>query len=568
MLLVTRSTVAGCSCSALPGSCPPRSSPCCSSTSPRSATGGCTRCCAARSPSLGLGLAAGDGDHVGDGVRPAQPFVAQRAGLGGRDRRSCASARSSRALRAPASTPWTWKRATSCGPPVGSRTAPVLVDGDLVVDRRRGTGRSSVWTRRRGEERWRRSDRRRRRRRAWRRATAAEPTSAPGSEDAVTATEDVGIDERSGDRDGQGLVAAASRARGARRRPVGDSVYAYVATPGAAGGTGRERSSRSMATTATSGGAAVAPGGRWPSGDGRRRHRGQRRRRGRRRRRADRGPRRRRRAAALDRERGDTRQEPRLRPPGGGPAGRWSPTPSCSCRPRLTADGRRSTRPGEAGFPYRRAGYDRRIGWSAWSSRRPSAAHDRHMSHAHDHASDDDHGASASGTRWSRWVRGRLAPTGEDLEERASWRVKTRWILGAWAVLSAVSALGTALTPALLAFPMVLVAFTPRLPFLFLAATVGQPGAVLRRRRPPDARRRSDPHRPRPPLRRALRPPAGAAADATASGCSAWRCGRRARCSPPPGPASCARPGCSPLTSSARSACWPASTSARARCVG
>ena len=104
---------------------------------------------------------------------------------------------------------------------------------------------------------------------------------------------------------------------------------------------------------------------------------------------------------------------------------------------------------------------------------------------------------------------GRLAPTGEDLEERSNWKIKTRWILGAWAVLSAVSALGTALTPALLAFPMVLVAFTPRLPFLILAAAIGQPGAVLLRRPSPDARRRSDPHRPRPPLRRALRAAAG-----------------------------------------------------------
>jgi hypothetical protein len=77
--------------------------------------------------------------------------------------------------------------------------------------------------------------------------------------------------------------------------------------------------------------------------------------------------------------------------------------------------------------------------------------------------------------RVRRWVRARLAPTGEDLEERSNWRVKTRWILGAWAVLSAVSALGTALTPTLLAFPMVLVAFTPRLPFLFLAAATANP---------------------------------------------------------------------------------------------
>ena len=82
---------------------------------------------------------------------------------------------------------------------------------------------------------------------------------------------------------------------------------------------------------------------------------------------------------------------------------------------------------------------------------------------------------SPATTRVRRWVRARLAPTGEDLEERAGWRVKTRWILGAWAVFSAVSALGTALTPTLLAFPMVLVAFTPRLPFLILAAASANP---------------------------------------------------------------------------------------------
>ena len=77
--------------------------------------------------------------------------------------------------------------------------------------------------------------------------------------------------------------------------------------------------------------------------------------------------------------------------------------------------------------------------------------------------------------RCARIVRARLAPTGHDLAERANWKIKTRWILGAWAMLSAVSALGTALTPALLAFPMVLVAFTPRLPFLVLAATTANP---------------------------------------------------------------------------------------------
>jgi hypothetical protein len=78
-------------------------------------------------------------------------------------------------------------------------------------------------------------------------------------------------------------------------------------------------------------------------------------------------------------------------------------------------------------------------------------------------------------SRAGRWVRTRLAPTGEDLEERSNWKIKTRWILGAWAVLSAVSAMGTALTPTLLAFPMVLVAFTPRLPFLILAAASANP---------------------------------------------------------------------------------------------
>ena len=77
--------------------------------------------------------------------------------------------------------------------------------------------------------------------------------------------------------------------------------------------------------------------------------------------------------------------------------------------------------------------------------------------------------------RAARWVRSRLAPTGEDLEERANWKIKTRWILGAWAAFSAVSMLGTALTPALLAVPMVLIALCPRLPFLFMAAATTNP---------------------------------------------------------------------------------------------
>ena len=69
-----------------------------------------------------------------------------------------------------------------------------------------------------------------------------------------------------------------------------------------------------------------------------------------------------------------------------------------------------------------------------------------------------------------RWVRSRLAPTAADLEERADWKVKTRWILGAWAAMSAISLVGTALTPVLWAFPLVLIALTPRLIFLSAAA--------------------------------------------------------------------------------------------------
>ena len=73
----------------------------------------------------------------------------------------------------------------------------------------------------------------------------------------------------------------------------------------------------------------------------------------------------------------------------------------------------------------------------------------------------------------ARWVRGRLAPTGEDLEERANWKVKTRWIMAAWAVTTAMSVVAIVLTPALLALPIVLVALTPRLPFLLMAAVAG-----------------------------------------------------------------------------------------------
>ena len=87
----------------------------------------------------------------------------------------------------------------------------------------------------------------------------------------------------------------------------------------------------------------------------------------------------------------------------------------------------------------------------------------------------DTRAATARLAAIARKVRARLAPTGEDLAERANWRIKTRWILGGWALLSAISALGTAMTPVLLAFPIILIAFTPRLPFLVLAAASVNP---------------------------------------------------------------------------------------------
>jgi hypothetical protein len=79
-------------------------------------------------------------------------------------------------------------------------------------------------------------------------------------------------------------------------------------------------------------------------------------------------------------------------------------------------------------------------------------------------------------------VRSRLAPSADGLEERAGWRIKTRWIIGAWAAVSAVSAVSavdTAPTPVLLAIPMVLILFTPRLPFLFPAASTTNPVLLL-----------------------------------------------------------------------------------------
>src|SRR5262245_32041163 len=68
-------------------------------------------------------------------------------------------------------------------------------------------------------------------------------------------------------------------------------------------------------------------------------------------------------------------------------------------------------------------------------------------------------------------VRSRLAPTAEGLADVPGTKIKTRWLLAGWAALSAVSAVGTAITPALLVpFPVLLMALTPRLPLLVLAA--------------------------------------------------------------------------------------------------
>jgi hypothetical protein len=77
--------------------------------------------------------------------------------------------------------------------------------------------------------------------------------------------------------------------------------------------------------------------------------------------------------------------------------------------------------------------------------------------------------------RAAHWVRGRLSPTDDDLEERLDWKIKTRWILAAWATLSSISAVGTVMTPMLRAFPLLLIALTPRLPILALAATTTNP---------------------------------------------------------------------------------------------
>ena len=145
-----------------------------------------------------------------------------------------------------------------------------------------------------------------------------------------------------------------------------------------------------------------------------------------------------------------------------------------SLAPELRLSPRGDRQPAPADFPTGRA--DRRLADRLAGlvvRRRPISRRSHHASHDHDRP---DHVADRPACRvpiagcaagWRRPARtSKSAP---------SWKVKTRWILGGWAVLSAVSALGTALTPALLAFPMVLVAFTPRLPFLILAATSANP---------------------------------------------------------------------------------------------
>jgi hypothetical protein len=72
-------------------------------------------------------------------------------------------------------------------------------------------------------------------------------------------------------------------------------------------------------------------------------------------------------------------------------------------------------------------------------------------------------------------VRSRLAPTAEGLADLPGTKIKTRWLLAGWAALSAVSAVGTAITPALIPFPLVMMALTPRLPILVLAAGHASP---------------------------------------------------------------------------------------------
>jgi hypothetical protein len=78
--------------------------------------------------------------------------------------------------------------------------------------------------------------------------------------------------------------------------------------------------------------------------------------------------------------------------------------------------------------------------------------------------------------RFARSIRSRLAPSADGLDDRPGTRIKTRWLLAGWAALSAVSMVGTAITPALVPFPLMMVALTPRLPVLIFAATHVSPG--------------------------------------------------------------------------------------------
>jgi hypothetical protein len=72
-------------------------------------------------------------------------------------------------------------------------------------------------------------------------------------------------------------------------------------------------------------------------------------------------------------------------------------------------------------------------------------------------------------------IRFRLAPSSEGLADQPGTKIKTRWLLAGWAALSAVSAVGTAITPALIPFPLLMLALTPRIPVLMLAATHASP---------------------------------------------------------------------------------------------
>ena len=117
-------------------------------------------------------------------------------------------------------------------------TAPRLVDGELVVDRRRGTGRRRPRTERRHGAGVSRSTT------PPSRASAGDHRRPVGSstEDAVTATADVEIDEGPGGLEGEEWPLTLPGEEVLDVAHVGNSVYVYVATPGAAGGTRRDDS--------------------------------------------------------------------------------------------------------------------------------------------------------------------------------------------------------------------------------------------------------------------------------------------------------------------------------------